>query len=259
MNVSWAAYHADHQELNDHVITPTALLPLFEESAHTVPMIKHALDVVKKSVEYLNPGQVPVLTFDQPLYALAKQIQWKWPDEYGEGKFVMMFGGLHIEMAALKTAGDWLQGSGWTQALVQAEIASAGVAESFLRATHVTRTRRAHQITAAALNILQHCAYSHYHQEMMNEGDDPLSFNAWCQQRTSSSPQFAYWASVMALEVCILVNVHSLREANFEMYLDSLTELTQWFFALDHTHYACWVPVHLRDMAELGDKHPAIK
>ena len=92
------------------------------------------MDVVRKAVEHLNPGQTPVVTFDQPFFALAKQIKWKWPYEYGEDKFVVLFGGLHIEMAALKTLGNWLQGSGWVQALVEAEIASAGTADSFLRA-----------------------------------------------------------------------------------------------------------------------------
>ena len=69
-------------------------------------MIKHSMDVINNAVEHLNPGQTQVVTFDQPLYALAKQIQWKLPEEYGENKFVIMFGGLHIEMAALKTLGD---------------------------------------------------------------------------------------------------------------------------------------------------------
>ena len=40
---------------------------------------------------------------------------------------------------------DWLQGSGWTQALVQADITTAGTADSFLRAAHATRTRRANK------------------------------------------------------------------------------------------------------------------
>ena len=35
-----------------------------------------------------------------------------------------MFGGLHIEIAAWKTPGDWIRASGWVQALVQADIAS---------------------------------------------------------------------------------------------------------------------------------------
>ena len=42
------------------------------------------------------------------------------------------------------------------------------------------------------------------------------------------------------------------------MYLDALTELVPWFFALDHTNYARWIPVHLRDMAELANKHPDV-
>ena len=63
--------------------------------------------------------------------------------------FCVVFGDLHIEMAALKT-----QGSGWVQVLVQAEITSAGTADSFLLASHVSRTRSAHQVTAAALSTL---------------------------------------------------------------------------------------------------------
>ena len=62
---------------------------------------------------------------------------------YGEDKFVVMFGGLHIETATLRTLGDWLQGSGWVEALVQAEITTAGIADSCLDAAHVARTRRA--------------------------------------------------------------------------------------------------------------------
>jgi len=54
-------------------------------------------------------------------------------------------------MASLRTIGDILDGSGWTDALTQADIASAGICEGFLHASHVTKTRRAHQVTAAAL------------------------------------------------------------------------------------------------------------
>ena len=67
-----------------------------------------------------------------------------------------------VAMAALKTLDDWLRGSGCEQAFVQAEIATPGTAESFLRAAHGTRTRRAHQITATALHILQHRAYERH-------------------------------------------------------------------------------------------------
>ena len=55
------------------------------------------------ATDFLNPGQIPVMDFDAPLFTLAKFIQWNWPDTNGEDKFVAMFGGIHIEMAMWKT------------------------------------------------------------------------------------------------------------------------------------------------------------
>ena len=77
--ISWSAYHADTQRA---IIPPAvihALLPLFIDSAHSVAMLRHSMDVTKAAVQYLNPGQVPVLTADQPLFAILKGIQWTWP------------------------------------------------------------------------------------------------------------------------------------------------------------------------------------
>ena len=69
-------------------------------------MIRRSMDVIKKAVHILNPAQVPIITVEQPQYSIAKQIQWSWPASHGEDHFIIMFGGLHIEMAALKTLGD---------------------------------------------------------------------------------------------------------------------------------------------------------
>ena len=57
---------------------------------------------------------------------------------------MIMFGGLHIEMTAMKSIVSILEDSGWTCALVEAGVASSGTADSFLSATNVTRTRQAH-------------------------------------------------------------------------------------------------------------------
>ena len=254
-NISWAAYHASHQTTVMEVICQSALLPLFHENAHTVAMIKHSMDVVRKAVQHLNIKQTPVVVFDQPLYTIAKQIQWRWPKMYGEEKCVVMFGGLHIEMAVLKTLGDWLQGSGWVEALVQAGIATAGTANSFLHCAHVARSRHAHQVTVAALYILQNRAYNNRNTKAE---DSSLGFDEWCSKREEKYPQFQYWATVMALELSLLVYVRSLRQSSFTSYIDALTELVPWFFALDHTNYARWIPVHLRDMSELPTKHPDV-
>ncbi len=118
---------------------------------------------------------------------------------------VVTVGGLHIEMAALKTIGDWLQGSDWIHILVQAEIAVR--AESFLRVVHIARSRRAHQITAAALYILQHRSYDCYCRREFVESDESSlpDVEYCCQQRATEIPQFQYWATLLEMERLVLV------------------------------------------------------
>ena len=65
-----------------------------------------------------------------------------------------MMGGTHIEMALWNTLGDVLETSGWIDALTEAEVASSGIADSFLKVAHPNRTRHAHQVTLFTLQKL---------------------------------------------------------------------------------------------------------
>ena len=107
--ITWAAFHSTSQNLNQQIISATLLLPLFQENAHSLAMIKHSMRVIQNAIDHLNPGQMTAVAFDQPLIS---QIQCKWPETHGEDKLIVLFGGLHIEMAALKTLRHWLNGSG---------------------------------------------------------------------------------------------------------------------------------------------------
>ena len=256
LNISWSAFHADREpEKQDSLTSLTALLPLFEEQSKSVAMIRHSLNMIKASVDKLNPGQTPVVAFDQQLYAIAKQVQWNWPNLYGEDKLVIMFGGLHIEMAAFKVLGEWLEGSGWTHALTQAEIASSGLADSFLKASHIAKTRRAHQITACSLYILLQAAYAEY---IVSCSDGViLDFESWCDKMSTDKPHFHFWYLTLLLQLDILTFIRSVREGNFSLYLFSLAKLIPWFFAMNHTNYARWLPVHLRDMKLLPILSPS--
>ena len=159
-NVTWSTFHAECSRQRLRKPATCSLLPLFYEVAHTEAMILHSMNVIQQAVHHLSPEQIPVIAMDQPLYALAKKIQWCVPNTHGEDKFVIMFGGLYIEMASLKVIGDLLSGSGWTSALVESGIASSGTADSFLKASHVTKTRHAHQVTASSLYMLLKKAYT---------------------------------------------------------------------------------------------------
>ena len=129
-----------------------------------------------------------------------------------------MLGGLHIEMATLKLLGDWL---GWTNALVQAGIASSGTANSFVNASHVTKTRHAHQVTAASLCTLLQQAYNE--DVMCHDTDtvqsDMLPFEERCMQRAEASVHFDYWLKTLSLELLLPRYIRSLREGNFQNLL----------------------------------------
>ena len=194
--ISWSAYHADKQQ---NIIPPpaiNALLPLFLENAHSVAMIRHSMDIVKAVVHHLNPGKVPVLAADQPLFAPAKEIQWTWPATYGEDNFIIMFGGLHIEMAMLKLLDDWLE------------------------------TRQVHQVTAASLFALLQQVYNEdYVSDDLDLGQRKLTFDEWCIQRANTSVRFNYWHKTLSLELPLLRYIRSLREGNFQSYLESLAQM----------------------------------
>ena len=213
------------------------------------------MDMIKESTSYLNPGQTPIITADQPLYALAKEIQWNLPDAYGEDKFIVMFGPLHIEMGVFKALGDWLDGSGWDAVLSEAKVARPGVAQSCVDGSHLTRTRHAHQVTAAALHHLQNKAYESYLEQ--TEGNI-LSKAEWVENMSQSSPQFKYWNMTLELELLAFTFVRSIRTGNFQLYTESLAKLVPWFFALDKQNYARWLSVHVRDLVSLGQIHPDI-
>ena len=129
---------------------------------------------------------------DQPLYAIAKQIQWLKPNAFGEAKYVVIMGGLHIEMNVMKLLGDFLNflnGSGWTSILVQSEVTSSGRADAILKGSHITRSRYAHQVTVTALHLLQVSAYLSY-TKTIQPGEIELDFKSWCINKGNKFPQF---------------------------------------------------------------------
>ena len=62
----------------------------------------------------------------------------------------------------------------------------------------------------------------------------------------------------LTFELLILILVRSFRQLDFRQYTAALIAITPWMFALDRTNYSRWLPVHIRDMVELPNKHPHV-
>ena len=220
---------------------------MFHEKARTHVIILHAMEIVENATKCLDERQTPVIAMDQPLYALAKEIQWSSSMPYTEENYVVVLGGLHIEMCVLKVLGDWLEKCGQDCALVQASITTVGKANAFLKVSYVTCTRYAHQVTAALLYFLQKQAHKC--------SDDSETFKNWCKRKAEQHAQFLYWTIVLELELLLMTYVHSLRTGDFLLYIQVLVKLFPWAFALNHRNCARWLPVHIRHMITLKEKH----
>ena len=125
--VTWSGFHSQMQEIS--CVKPLAeigILPLFPDKSTDSGIIKHFMLIVNKSIAFLNPGHTPVIGADQPLYAIAKQLQWQFPTILGEHMYVVMMGGLHIEDKGQLMLGKFIRGSGWEWAMTTAEVFTAG-------------------------------------------------------------------------------------------------------------------------------------
>ena len=70
---SWSKYNSDNSS-NISVKSINAVLPIILKPVHTLSIKYHCIEVIKKTIDYLNPGQTLVDVCDQPVYALTKEI-----------------------------------------------------------------------------------------------------------------------------------------------------------------------------------------
>ena len=180
----------------------SAFMSLLNESINSLAMVAHCLQVISKVVKELNPQQWPAITVDQPVYAMAKQVQWLLPDEYK--KVLVMMGPLQIEMAFLNAISDWLEGSGWLAIFERARMTTDRCIDSFISGSKIKKSRNAHQVSLAALIKLGRLVF-----EAQNEY---LNCSDWTRHHCSQSPTVSYWFTVIDLEVLFFMFIRSLRE-----------------------------------------------
>jgi len=178
--VAFASYHAQANTQPVTAVCNDTLLPLLRDHIQSPATVRHLMNVITHIVSTVNNGQAPVITADQPVYAVAKYIQWKYPDRYGEDKMVVMMGGLHIEMAVQNMIGKWLKGSGWADIFFKAEVATAGRCDALLKSSHVKRY--AHEVRIASLFIVRNEVF----KADMTKGDESLETWVACRSKESS-------------------------------------------------------------------------
>ena len=118
-------------------------------------------------------------------------MQWNWPDTFGEILFVAMLGALytHRWLLVRQQETDCKVVVGHRHLFKQSQQ-QAQLADSFLYSAHVSRTRQAYQVIAAALHILQYHAYSRFKERVNARDEEVLHFEEFYDVRAAACPQF---------------------------------------------------------------------
>ena len=72
---SWAKYHSNVKRKEVEEIGIQSTLPLIDKPVHTLKAQHHCMNIIADTMKYINPGQIPVDTCDQPVVALMKGVQ----------------------------------------------------------------------------------------------------------------------------------------------------------------------------------------
>ena len=172
---------------------------------------------------------------DQPVYALTKEIQWRYPDEFGNSSYFCLFGGLHFEQCILTIHGELIKGSGLENVLSNIDISIIGTG-SVVNANHIKQSRYCLQTSLCALFIKLKAA--------KEKSGSTLSVFEWLELRKNQNDMCYYWYLIFTLQLDILLYIRSLRESNYKLLVYAMKNLMKWVFSFimrDGKQYMCLI------------------
>ena len=85
-----------------------------------------------------------VITIDLAIYSKAKEIQWRFPNEFSHA--VVRMGGLHTALNCLSLLGKKYADSGLDDLLIESGVSAAGSTSTLMKGKPYSRGIRAHKL-----------------------------------------------------------------------------------------------------------------
>ena len=225
------------------------LLPLINQKVETLQSQFHCMNIIKNTIHYINPNQVPVDISDQPVYALSKEVQLRYHSVFGSSQYVCVLGDFHIEHTNLLIHGELIKGHGLEAVLEKNNFSTKGTS-AVVDATHIKRARYCLQVSLCVIYKLL--------KEAHIKSASNLSILDWLADASKNSEMCFYWKIIFEVQLGILIFVRSIREGNFKLYLAALYSFLKWYFAFDKYNYARWATIYWSDMASLEITCPTV-
>ena len=213
----WARYHSQRSH---HTRKPdiSVILPIIDAPVHTLDTQYHCMEIVEKTTQLFNPGQIYVDESDQPVYKSWKELQWRFLDRFGTKKYFCLFGSLHLETSILLLCGSLIEGSRLNKIMVSCGLSIVGT-DSLVSVNHIKRARYCIQVAACVMFSLLTSA-----QETSGDKSPVLQ---WLKNQSDESEMCHYWYVIIDLMLNVLIFVRSIREGNFSLYVSSLKQVVK--------------------------------
>ena len=146
---SWVQYHSKniHYTRKPDI---SVILPLIDSHVHTLDTQYHCMEIAKKTTQLLNPLQITCGGCDQPVFKITKDLQWRFPELFGQDKYFCIFGSLHIEKSILILCSSLIEGSGLNKIMNSCGLSIVGT-DSLVTVNHITRARYCIQVAACVI------------------------------------------------------------------------------------------------------------
>ena len=231
-----------------------------------------------------------MITFDQAIYSKAKEIQWRFPNEFFN--VVVCMGGFHI-LNFLSLLGKKFADSGLDDLLIESGVYAAGSTSALMKGKSYNRGIRAHKLCLEVFFRLMWDAFILWYEsrdekipeepvlhkivdcvravesdkESARESVRKITtdlteitdlFAIFKSENQERSNLFAFWDEYCSMVTTLLQFLKAERTGNWKLHLSSTAAMLPQFFAMDRQNYARYLPVHLADVQKLELTHPDV-
>lgn len=283
---SWSAVNA---KLENQPIIKTSIgyLPLWDSSPTDYSTVYTVMSSLVSIMDHLGQKDT-VITFDQAIYKVAKEIQWQRADEFDHT--VIRMGGFHIILNFMGALGKMCDSAGLRELLVESGLYSETTASNIMKGKQYNRGIRAHKLI---LEALFQCLWSNVEDDEEIAGAlDEISgladecSRSWDEDRVEFESCFkklqeclhnidgrlgsieaqlreksmlaSFWLNYMDSVYLMLSFIRAERAMDWDLHLEAVEGMAPYFFCYDRQNYARWITVYMSDMKLLPSSSPDV-
>ncbi|XP_043480323.1 uncharacterized protein LOC122510010 [Leptopilina heterotoma] len=223
-----------------------------------------------------------VLSCDMAIYLIAKDIQLRSNEFQG---LTLRIGTFHLQKNFLRCLGQFIEGSGLDNILIEANIYGTNTLSTILSGTQYNRGIRAHKLIYESLRSFQFFEFIDKSgfsedelkylnmclQEIRERTVDKdhssvidkytkfertienffLKFLDFLNRKSIENETFCYLNNYCQMVEILLNSIAADRLGDFDLHLQSTREMLPFLFSMNHTNYVRGVTLYLQDMMKL--------